>query len=371
MGDSADPKVVKKLEGEVTKAQTEYDKQLAKVKDKAEQRNAEAAREIDEKLASGSKNGLVGTEKGRVVDGEFTNDSAMAKGEISKKEFATEPATRDSLTRTEGEVDSNVPDAGKTTVEPVADDIRSELGITDNETYDSLATKVEQAVADGKITREQADDIFYKVAEEQHFDAKDQIEALRKENAEYEQARRDNVERKKLLVTKDGAKPESVKGYDEAVRQIDDKIAANKAKIAELEAGMGTKPEVETRTETSTEVKPDSVKTEVETRTETPTEVKPDPVKTEVETNPSDLTVRQETLNDGTVVETRLDKDGNVVQTIEKHSDGTSMTREVAADGTVVETDFDAEGKVTYKTEEFADGTSKTTSISKSGTTIN
>ena len=36
-------------------------------------------------------------------------------------------------------------------------------------------------------------------------------------------------------VTQDGAKPESVKGYDEAVRQIDDKIAANKAKIAELE----------------------------------------------------------------------------------------------------------------------------------------
>ena len=102
MGDAADSKVVKKLEGEVNKAQTEYDKQLAKVKDKAEQRNATAAKEIDEKIASGSKKGLVGTEKGKLVDGEFIKDSAIDKGKISKKEFATEPATRDSLMRNEG-----------------------------------------------------------------------------------------------------------------------------------------------------------------------------------------------------------------------------------------------------------------------------
>ena len=54
-------------------------------------------KEIDEKLASGSTKGLVGTEKGKIVDGEFTTESATAKGEISKKEFATETATRESL----------------------------------------------------------------------------------------------------------------------------------------------------------------------------------------------------------------------------------------------------------------------------------
>ena len=127
-GDAADPKVVKKLEGEVNKAQTEYDKQLAKVKDKAEQRNATAAKEIDEKLASGSKKGLVGTEKGKLVDGEFIKDSAIDKGKISKKEFATEPATRDSLMKTEGAdgtLEAKVTELGQTEVQPVSEDVRT------------------------------------------------------------------------------------------------------------------------------------------------------------------------------------------------------------------------------------------------------
>ena len=285
MGDAADPKVVKKLEGEVAKAQTDYDKQLAKVKNKAEQRNAAAAREIDEKLDSGSKKGLVGTEKGKVVDGEFTTDSATTKGEISKKEFATEPATRDSLIKTEGAdgtSEAKVAEAGQTDVNPISDDVRTELGITDNETYDSLATKVDQAVVDGKLTREQADELFYKVAEEQKFDTQERISELRRENAEYEQARIDNVERKELLVTQDGAKPESVKGYDEAVRQIDERIKTNSDEIARLETSSETvRPDSsisESRTETDVKHEADLIvpETEVVVPTADDAAVRPD-----------------------------------------------------------------------------------------------
>ena len=55
--------------------------------EKAEQRNAVATQEIDEKLASGSTKGLVGTERGRLVDGEFTKERAKVISEIDKKEL--------------------------------------------------------------------------------------------------------------------------------------------------------------------------------------------------------------------------------------------------------------------------------------------
>ena len=232
MGDAADPKVVKKLEGEVDKAQSEYDKQLVKVKDKAEQRNATAAKEIDEKLASGSTKGLVGTEKGKIVDGEFTTESATAKGEISKKEFATETATRESLMRNDEAVEVKATDT-------VSDEVKAKFGITENENYDSLINKLEKAVESGELTKEAADDIFYKIAEEQHFDANDRIDALRAENAAYARDRQANIERKELLVTQDGAKAESVKGYDEAVRQIDERINSNNEEISRINQETG------------------------------------------------------------------------------------------------------------------------------------
>ena len=88
-------------------------------------------------------------------------------------------------------------------------------GLTDESTVDDIAAKLDEAVEKGLITREGADQVFESLA----F-----IKELRDEIEELRNSRKENVDRKRLLIEKDGAKEDSVRGYDEAVRQIDDKI---------------------------------------------------------------------------------------------------------------------------------------------------
>ena len=106
-----------------------------------------------------------------------------------------------------------------------------DYGITENDTTGDIARKLDKAVAEGKLTREQADEMFLQAGDDLHLAQRDEIDRLKAENEKQMKYRKDNVDEKELLMRKDHAKRESVRGHDEAVRQIDEQIAQNKAQI--------------------------------------------------------------------------------------------------------------------------------------------
>ena len=102
-----------------------------------------------------------------------------------------------------------------------------DLEFTENDTIESVAERLDSFVAEGSITREEADEIFERVGEELHLAAREELAALQKENNSYEKDKETNIKLKEQLLKEDGAKVESVRGYDEAVRQIEAKITDN------------------------------------------------------------------------------------------------------------------------------------------------
>ncbi len=59
----------------------------------------------------------------------------------------------------------------------------------------------------------------------------EEIERLRKEITEYKKALKDNIKRKGELIRKDNAKQENLTGFDEAIRQLEEKIKENEAEL--------------------------------------------------------------------------------------------------------------------------------------------
>ena len=88
-------------------------------------------------------------------------------------------------------------------------------GLTEASTVDEIAAKLDEAEQKGLITKEGADNVFVTLA---------RIREIRDEIEEHKQEIRDLVDHKKLLVEEDGAKEDSVRGYDESVRQLNEEI---------------------------------------------------------------------------------------------------------------------------------------------------
>ena len=119
-----------------------------------------------------------------------------------------------------------------------------DLEFTERDTIESVAERLDSFVAEGSITREEADEIFDRVGEELHLAAREELAALQKENSSYEKDKEANIELKEQLLKEDGAKVESVRGYDEAVKQIEAKITDNNKRIESLEKEVENAPKV-------------------------------------------------------------------------------------------------------------------------------
>ena len=125
-------------------------------------------------------------------------------------------------------------------------DALDRIGINGDSTMDDALSKVQDAVDSGKITGEQADDIIKQADSKYHLSDKDEIARLQRENSQLMQDRAANIERKELLMAEDGAKPTSVSGYDEAVSQIDARMAENSQEIERLTGRINSPTEVKT-----------------------------------------------------------------------------------------------------------------------------
>ena len=89
-----------------------------------------------------------------------------------------------------------------------------EFRLTGKETSDQMLDKIDKAVDDGLITRDQADKLIDGFSDTAHRND------LLEERAQLLQDRDANIERKELLINEDGAQPDSVKGNHEPIPKI-------------------------------------------------------------------------------------------------------------------------------------------------------
>ena len=134
------------------------------------------------------------------------------------------------------------PESKAFAAEEVSKDRTIDLKFTKEDTIESVAERLDSLVDEGIMTREQADNIFERVGEELHLAAREELAALEKENNDYADDKRANIELKDQLIKEDGAKKESVKGYGEAVRQISNKMSENEERIAALHKELESVP---------------------------------------------------------------------------------------------------------------------------------
>ncbi len=134
------------------------------------------------------------------------------------------------------------PESKAFAAEEVSKDRTIDLKFTKEDTIESVAERLDSLVDEGIMTREQADNIFERVGEELHLAAREELAALEKENRDYADDKRANIELKDQLIKEDGAKKESVKGYGEAVRQISNKMSENEERIAALHKELESVP---------------------------------------------------------------------------------------------------------------------------------
>ena len=114
-----------------------------------------------------------------------------------------------------------------------ANEIIMELGITNNETLDSLVDKIDEAVNEGKISRSEGDNFFEMISTSRNLANQEEIERLTSENVKLQSAKNENILRKEELI-KQGANLDNLAGFDEAIRQIDAQIEANMTQIESL-----------------------------------------------------------------------------------------------------------------------------------------
>lgn len=114
-----------------------------------------------------------------------------------------------------------------------ANEIIMELGITNNETLDSLVDKIDEAVNEGKISRSEGDSFFEMISTSRNLANQEEIERLTSENVKLQSAKNENILRKEELI-KQGANLDNLAGFDEAIRQIDAQIEANMTQIESL-----------------------------------------------------------------------------------------------------------------------------------------